>query len=155
KAGETNLKAFRMELAVREQVVQSDRGQARKGAQAFNQNLTGGDKMEGMMEMYMASAAEELVAFGHVADAERRTMVDPYWKPLDAYWNDEHVRMTGHGYGADMHALQRNIVSVAQQQQFFRTHLPQWDANAQAWRDMLKTQTGSSLLARGSDLDGR
>jgi len=61
--------------------------------------------------------------------------------------------MAAHGYGADMRALQLNIVSVAQQQQFFQSHLPQWEANAQAWRDMLKAQTGGSLVARGNDLD--
>jgi hypothetical protein len=43
----------------------------------------------------------------------------------------------------------------AEQQHFFRVHLWQWEANAQAWRDMLRAQTDSSLVTQGNDLDRR
>lgn len=137
-----------MELNVRSRNVARARTQAREGAAAFNKSL-GGESANGEMAMYMASAAQELIGFAHMADQQRRDQVDPLWHDLDAYWNDEHVRMAANGYGADMQAIQNNIVSIAQQKQFFAAHLPEWEANANAWRAMLKGETGRDLVTSG------
>jgi len=153
KEGSTRLAAFQCELVVRRTAVQADRHTARAAAAGFNQSLTGGAATEGQMAMYMAEAQQERLEFAQFAQQARVGMVDPHWQWADAYINDNHSRIAGHGHADDATKLATNLMAVRDQRAFFAKNLPEWQNSAHAWRQFLAEVAQKPLISGQSELD--
>ncbi|HEX4455642.1 MAG TPA: hypothetical protein VH143_32500 [Kofleriaceae bacterium] len=146
RAGKQALEGFNLEVSVRQQKVQTSRSESRKGAQVFNQSLTGADQVGGEMAMMSAEAHIELAEMGRLADQERKILVDPHWRWADAYINDNHSRLDGMGEQEDRKALAMNIFQVRDQRTYFEKNLPKWQQTSQQWQRFLSEMGQSSFL---------
>jgi hypothetical protein len=146
RAGKQALDGFTMEVSVRQQKVQASRSESRKGAQVFNQSLSGADAVGGEMAMLSAEAHIELGEMGQLANQERKMLVDPHWRWADAYINDNHSRLDGMGEQDDRKALAMNVFQVRDQRVYFEQNLPKWRETSQQWERFLSDVGQSSFL---------
>jgi hypothetical protein len=141
---------FHMEFATRRNEVRADRVAARRHAARYGKR--GGEKA--VASMYAAEAYQELAGFATLAVEQRKTMVDPPWKPTHAYLHgyDKH-RFLALGFEDDATRLDENLRAVQDQRGYFAAHLPDWLERAKAWSDFFDTHANSPLIADATDAD--